>query len=352
MENRKEPWVLDEVEKSVSLDLPGKEPIATWVKKFGPNAMWLNLNYTLGPLFLNYGSFLRKNLGKVEKIDITSIEVTMIPFIAWITKVILGEKVKITINKEGVGTLERFNLGNFYRYIDIKILTEDIDSLSVRELRELTEIFATSHSLIADALYQLDFGTTLGDTPNAEIIEIKGKREAVVNKVSSWQAYGRYSLRKIRKTIIDNFKKENEVCLLIPCTMGKPYYGNLSNINPDSHDSQTEIKREIATGGRDVVVMTTIGVVPQSYWYDPVDIGYDVRVPSLWDDFLSMKEFFKKNKYEKVISYLNYPPYIEMLEILLKLGVIKEIEWKKQMDLTKKGNFGAFFAIAQESKGE
>ena len=117
------------------------------------------------------------------------------------------------------------------------------------------------------------------------------------------------------------------------------------------NDVQTRIKRAILVGDKDVMVMTTIGITPQQFWYDPVDLGYDVRVPDLWSDYVSMKNFFLKNKYEKVHSYLNYGPYIEMLKMLVSQGIVKEVIFYSDPTLSnRRGNLGAFFSIKQGDK--
>jgi len=341
------PWFYDEENKVVTLELFSDNNKKEWGEKY---VFFNNLCYNLGNFWINFGNYLKKlkkGNKQVEFLQVINPEKSIIIFISWLSKVILGPDLILDFQNVSK-SMTKFEVGRMNDFINEDKILENINDLSIRELRELTEIFATVHFVIADALYQIDFGTDLADTEYSEITE-KGalNRDIIKNKVSTWQAYGRYSLRKFRKKTVEEFVKEKDICLLIPCTLTKPYYGNLNNIS-ESTDKTNLIKKEIVAGDKDVVVMTTIGIVPQKYWLDPVDLGYDVRVPDLYSDFISMKNFFTKNKYEVVRSWLNYPPYIEMLIILLQMGVIKEIDWAVDPNMTtKKGNYGAFFAPKQ-----
>jgi len=342
-----QPWSYNEEEKLVIFELFSENNQKEWNNKY---VFFNAIAYDLGGIWINFGNFLKKLIKEEKPIEIVQFvnpEKNIIIFLSWLTKVILGPEVIVDL-KDVAKSRTRYQVGKIDEFINEDKIINSINDLTVRELRELTEIFATTHIIIADALYQIDFGSTLADTPYAEVLEeTSSGRMMVKNKVSTWQAYGRYPLRKFRQKVITDFVKEKEECLLIPCTLTKPYYGNLENITESTTKSNL-IKKDIAEGTRDVVVMTTIGIVPQKYWLDPVDLGYDVRVPDLYSDFTSMKSFFMKNKYEVVRSWLNYPPYIEMLIILEIMGIVKKVEWMVDPNMTiKKGNYGAFFAPKQ-----
>lgn len=333
----------------VTLQLYKHDESGPWCKKYG---FFSYLGYQLGGFWATFGGYLR-NLNKegkpITKVVVKDPEKTTVVFIAWLVKVILGIQTEVVFENVHE-TKPKFLAGNLDTYLNFDKITEDINKMNITALRELTEILAGAHIVISDALYQIDFGTTLGDTEHSYDIEMEVKRETIHNRVTSWQSYGRYTLRNFREKVIKDFVPKYDECLLVPCTLSKPYYNDGRNIST-STDKSNLIKIEMAKGGRDVIVMTTIGVVPQEYWHDPVDLNYDVRVPDLYADMLSMKAFFTKNHYKKVYCWLNYGPYLEMVKICKLWGLMDEVIWCSDKTLSnRKGQLGAFFSIKQGDK--
>lgn len=332
--------------------------LGNWSNKHGYFSI---LGYNLGPFWVNFGKLMQKYVDKdLTKVKVILPEKGTVIFLSWLIRLVLGPNIPIEFVDVQNKTKEKFLLGEFDDIIDVNLFISNLTAgkYSIRQLRELVEIVAAGHLVVADALYQIDFGTDIeqkskyldGDQQNVKMLGKDLVKKS--NKITSWQSYGRWEIRDFRERAIKEHVKSFNECILIPCTITKPYYGNLNNINPTLNDMQTNIKKEIAKKDKDVIVMTTIGVAPMGFWEDPIDLGYDVRVPDLWADYLSMKKFFQTHKYDKVYCWLNYNPYIEMVCMLRAYGIIPDVEFvnNQEINLTKKGGFGAFFALPQSSK--
>ena len=349
------PWKHKEDKNVITLELFSMEPngLKEWADKHG---MFSIMGYHLGAFWINFGKFLQRYSGKVNEVHVKYPEKNIVVFIAWLIKLNLGQDTKIYWY-EIQQSKDKFLVGHLDDIINIDKFLEKCNSYTIRELRELTEILAGGHLVIADALYQIDFGTDLEQKSqylDKEEVKIKVlTKDAIkkVNKVTSWQSYGRWELRDFRERVVRDHVKKHDECLLVPCTITKPYYGNLNNVNEINQELQAKTKRAIrdSKDNKDIIVMTTIGIAPQEFWQDPIDLGYDVRVPDLWADYITAKNFFTKFQYNKVYCWLNYNPYIEIVKILRAYGIIKEIEfcYNQENQPIKKGNFGAFFSIPQ-----
>jgi len=340
MENKK-PWNL--LEGGVAkIDLLGEKSISQWSHDLGEWGMWYGMNYNLGIFWIDLGKFLEKNKKQIKEIKIIGAEISTIVFITWLSKNILGQNIKLSF-ENSINTKEKASLGDFDSFVNLPDLLNTLPQLPIRKLRELTEIFATSNSIISDALYQIDFGTKLADKSFEE--EIFAGKSVIKSKVSSWQSYGRFDIRNFKEKILNDFKPTHKDCIVIPCTLTRPYYGTLKV--GTSNSIQNIIKAEILKDDKDVFVITTPGVIPQKFWEEKFTLGYDIRVPDIWSNYIFIKEFFKKYKYETIFSYLNYGPYIEIFKILMYRGDIGDIEFIVEDKSNKKGSLGGFFHIKQ-----
>ncbi len=83
----------------------------------------------------------------------------------------------------------------------------------------------------------------------------------------------------------------------------------------------------------------TSGVIPEEFWGEKPVMTYSAGVPDIWLIYRMMKEFLGNNKdtVKEIVSYVEFPPYIEIIEILaekynipLKVNVKKKYKQKGQ----------------------
>lgn len=175
-------------------------------------------------------------------------------------------------------------------------------------LRDLVEMVSCSSVKLADLVYQLDFtGKTKDSIPEGHILQ------------NSWQAYGRSYIRDFHRKILRNKEYKNK-CMLIPCTKGRPYYSKGAVC---SFAGREDFKKYFGDSSYEKIVMSNIGLVPEKYWEEDLILKYLAGVPDLGRIYQLSREFFTRYKFGEIVSFVEYSPYIEILEILEKMLGIK-----------------------------
>ena len=70
------------------------------------------------------------------------------------------------------------------------------------------------------------------------------------------------------------------------------------------------------------MVVSSIGIVPEVYWDDPVVAAYDSGVPDIYRILRLMRLYFRKAPYIEVIDCLEFKPYSDCLQIVKREGLI------------------------------
>jgi predicted RNA-binding protein len=170
-------------------------------------------------------------------------------------------------------------------------------------LRDLVEMISCSSVKLSDILYQLDFSDlTKDEIPEGPVYQ------------NSWQSYGRTYIRAFHKKVLRD-KKYKQKCMLMPCTKSRPYYSKsaicLFNNRKDFQQYFNDVSYE-------KIVMSNIGLVPEKYWEEKLILNYLAGVPDIWRLYKLAEEFFGRNKFEEIVCFVEFPPYIEIMEILEK----------------------------------
>ena len=202
----------------------------------------------------------------------------------------------------------------FFIYVGIEILNvikdktfcDEFDvlkyckSINREKLRLFLETTATSSMLVADALYQLDYSEAKPVGFDNGILDEERKIT-----VATWQTYGRSYIQELDKKI-EKYQSTKPKLMILPCTGSKPY--NHNNLNIEEYKNQNYHK----------LVITSIGIIPEEFWLDPTILTYTTGVPDIWRVYNLVKQYFIKNKYNEILCYLDYTPYIEIMELINK----------------------------------
>ena len=72
-------------------------------------------------------------------------------------------------------------------------------------------------------------------------------------------------------------------------------------------------------------MITSIGIVPEELWENPVVGSYDAGVPDIYRLLRLARTFFSSHSYDKVIDCLSFEPYSDILRILRAEGHFQEL---------------------------
>ena len=174
-------------------------------------------------------------------------------------------------------------------------------------LRTLVEAFASLDPLVADVLYKLDRRIAGAGAEAVRYLPLTG-----------WQSYGRPEILALNRRVAESAHASAPVAVLLPCARKRPY-------------AQSKTHRRIWTAleGKGVVpstvdriVVSSIGIVPEAFWDDPVVAAYDSGVPDIYRILRLMRIFFRKARYTTVIDCLEFKPYSDCLGIVARDGLI------------------------------
>jgi len=265
-------------------------------KKYSPSTgkeisnLWENLEKYLGIYWFTLLKIKEEN--KNKEIIIKNLDLNFIPLAVYFDFKIDLETIK-------------FEENNVLNYISPQLLYDwSIKAKEENNLRDLIEMISCSSVKLSDILYQLDFTGKTQDIipPTKNIYQ------------NSWQSYGRHYIREFHKKILKDKEHKNK-CILLPCTKGRPYYSKGSVC---AFSKKTEFNQYFNDNSYEKVVISNIGIVPEKYWKEELILKYVAGVPDLGRIYQLCREFFTRNKFKEIICFLEYPPYIEIMEILEK----------------------------------
>jgi hypothetical protein len=199
-------------------------------------------------------------------------------------------------------------------------------------LRSLIESAAMLDPIVSDFLYIVD-NSVKANSPamrNELAVSSNGaKRKTLM--LNGWQSYGRPSIRSLENTVAQIIPAA-KIAAALPCSYTRPY---------DRSRTHKQIYRILTEQGYDLskvhlVVITSLGVLPQEVWTLPQVIKYDAGVPDIYRVLRLVRSFFSKANYDCVLDCLQYMPYSDVLTIAHREGIIKQL---RKISVPKKRHF-------------
>lgn len=183
-------------------------------------------------------------------------------------------------------------------------------------LRLLVESAASCDPLVADALYQVDNSPEALEWGHAK--ELTDRRRATTLghraiQMSTWQSYGRPSIRRFERECLACPVSAKTVALL-PCSRARPYNKSRTHRRLESQFMSAGYPKERLQR----VVITAVGVVPEPLWDAPVAMEYDAGVPDIYRLLGLMRAYFRTHRFARVIDCLSFQPYSDLLGILAR----------------------------------
>jgi predicted RNA-binding protein len=200
-------------------------------------------------------------------------------------------------------------------------------------LRSLIESTTMLDPIISDFLYIVDNSVKASSPAMQNELAIASskdiKRKTLM--LNGWQSYGRPSIRLLEKAV-EQTVSDARIAAALPCSYTRPY---------DRSHTHKQIYRILTEAGYDLnqvhlVVITSLGVLPQEVWTLPQVMKYDAGVPDIYRILRLARSFFSKANYDCVLDCLQFTPYSDVLTIAHREGAIKEL---RKIPVPKKRHF-------------
>jgi hypothetical protein len=190
-------------------------------------------------------------------------------------------------------------------------------------LRTLVESTTVHDAILADCLYIVDQRRRLSQPVVASDLSngvSNGLARRKTISLNGWQSYGRPCVRRLEDSA-QAIPAKSPNAIVLPCALRRPY-----------QESQTHRKlyrilysKGISVEAFDKIVMTSIGILPEGVWNEPVVIGYVAGVPDIYRLLRLGRTFFATHRYELVVDCLQFEPYSDVLRVIHREGLIRNL---------------------------
>lgn len=177
-------------------------------------------------------------------------------------------------------------------------------------LRQLVEIVAAADPIVADVLYRLDRRAVDSSPVVDPVIPFTG-----------WQSYGRPELLRLTRDVDALPRSAHTKAVALPCARKRPYDRSKTHRRIWQALEARGIRRDHV----DPLVVSSVGLVPEALWNDPVVLAYDSGVPDIYRVLRLMRSFFRRHPYEVVVDCLEFAPYSDCLSVVLREGLIGQV---------------------------
>jgi predicted RNA-binding protein len=187
-------------------------------------------------------------------------------------------------------------------------------------LRALVEATSVLDPIVSDLLYIVDNSIPLNNShlaKDADFVSSNGSKRLLLN---GWQSYGRPSVRSVEHEMM-SVNPAQRIAAVLPCALRRPY--------GESRTHQ-RIYQKLRDKGYNLdkihkVVLTSLGVLPEELWNLPQVLAYDAGVPDIYRILRLARAWFGKARYDLVIDCLQFRPYRDILQILQRESLIKDL---------------------------
>jgi len=177
------------------------------------------------------------------------------------------------------------------------------------QLRVLVEGVAALDPLVADVLHKLDRRANVANLAVEPPIQFTG-----------WQSYGRPEVLDFSRRVQSQAVASAATAVLLPCARRRPYRDS------KTHKRLSRGLRDLVNESVDEIVISSLGVIPSTFWCDPVVLAYDSGVPDIYRVLRLMRAYFAKARYDSLVDCLEFEPYRDCLRIIQREGLVGSIQ--------------------------
>jgi hypothetical protein len=202
----------------------------------------------------------------------------------------------------------------FISNLSEKALLSEVSSARQQgQLRQLVETVANSDVVFGDALQRLDI-TGLPDS-------VKGLSVDATIPLTSWYSYSRPEVSDYEQALSD-WRPQKPSAIFLPCGRARPY---------DKSATHRRLLNKlefwgIDSRGFDVIVITSLGPVPEALWQHTAVLRYDTGVRDIYRMLVLLRRMLAhRDRYEEGIDCLGFRPYRDLLAIVTQEALIGSI---------------------------
>jgi hypothetical protein len=208
----------------------------------------------------------------------------------------------------------------------------DIDRARANHgLRLLVEIVASAETVLCETLQRIDAGTA----PDVSACAGEDIR------LTCWHGYGRPDLRALDALLSGHRQKHADI-LFIPCSRSRPYPTS------DSHRKVIAAARGagLEPEAMDIVVITSIGPIPQALWSHDIVKRYDTGVRDIYRLLVQLRALLRNTRYRQAWDLMTFVPYSDLLSIVHHEGLLPPL---RRIEGSRRRNIPAYRSFSRSA---
>ncbi len=191
------------------------------------------------------------------------------------------------------------------------------------QLRLLVEMVSGCDAVMAEALPRLDNRIALlpAIQPRSAC-RGNGHGSAPRIRLTNWHAYGRAEVIAYERDLLAGFEQRHEDVIFLPCGRTRPY---------DRSPTHRRLCRSLGQAGvdiarHDVIVITSLGPVPEALFDHPTVMAYDTGVRDIHRMLTLFRRIFRGVRYRTAWDCMAFEPYRDIIRSLRTDGHVSEIK--------------------------
>lgn len=178
------------------------------------------------------------------------------------------------------------------------------------QLRLLVEVLASADVVLGETIQRLG------------ALEVplrcqQPKDDARSIRLANWYSYMRSEIREYEEAL-SALRPTRPGAIFLPCGRGRPYRVSRTH----KHMRVVLDKHGVDLSQHDLIVVTSLGPVPEALWDHPTVLRYDTGVRDIYRMLVLFRRLLRGHRYLTGIDYLGFRPYRDLLSVLKREGFI------------------------------
>jgi hypothetical protein len=217
----------------------------------------------------------------------------------------------------GLGWRESTAPPNYIPFIsqlnENQVLAEVAAAQAQGQLRQLVETLADADIVLGDALQRLD-AACLPESAWATPTSVK-------IPLTSWHSYSRPEIVAFEQAL-SGWRPHKSKVIFLPCGRARPYDKSATH-----HRLMRKLKTwNIEPADFDLIVMTSLGPVPEALWRHDLVLRYDTGVRDIYRMLVLLRRLLiNKTQYTEALDCVGFRPYRDLLKIVSNEGLLGEV---------------------------
>jgi hypothetical protein len=188
------------------------------------------------------------------------------------------------------------------------VIAEIANARKNGELRLLVEVAASAEIVLCETLQRIDGKFAPNRAPRSESGTVR---------LTNWHAYNRPDVRSFDMTVA-GFRQKRSGVIFIPCAKSRPYHRSPSHrrLMRSAKEAGLDLNR------LDVIVITSIGPVPEALWEHEFVQRYDTGVRDIYRLLQQLRRLLAGTVYREAWDLMSFGPYSDIIRLLHLEGIL------------------------------